>query len=286
MTDVATAPDQRSWRCTNCTRPLSDAQAVCVHCEPEFAETLRFRVRERLHLPPLHHCPACQEGFDLPAARLEPEAARWWRLQAWVWCCPKCRARLDWIPNQKMTRAICWTGVGALSWFGMATKDVWLNMQWHESDVIKAIWYVLVAMNFLALLWTMAFQTGLNPQPQPQMQSNYWPPVVLRRVIRFATGRFFLHTKKARVRTPWQIWAPVLVILGLYLGMDWWHKHGGFAVHANGLLIMLVLTTVVSYGGLFHAWRLRREARAEALQALNASPSSHAAQPPTEASPQ
>jgi len=75
-------------------------------------------------------------------------------------------------------------------------------------------------------------------------------------------------------------------LVALYLGIPWLRKHGGLPEHGNFLLAVLTMATLALYVALFHAWRLRREARAEALQALSANRSSHAVQPPAVASPQ
>lgn len=272
MTDVATAPDQRSWRCTNCNRPLSDAQAVCVHCEPEFAETLRFRVRERLHLPPLHHCPACQEGFDVPDTNNKPDNVPLWKLVSPGWRCPKCGVDLEWVPNPKMALAMSCAQIGLLGWIGSSIMFGGIQSIPKGSglSVIKLIFYAVGALNVAACVWAASVQDRRRPRPTAEV--NYWQPATLRQANELAPGSFLMRPRKQSLSTPRPAWALAVVLLASYLGIGWGAAEGHFANHPDIPLGAMVLTTVVIYGAVFHAWRLRRQARAEALQAQVSQP--------------
>ena len=145
------------WRCANCARPLGSAMAVCRHCEPEFTVSDPFRVRDRMHLPALHHCPACRAAFDVSDVRLEPEQAPWWRPQAYVYCCPACRLRLDWRPQTLMARSRDW------AFFGLFALYVGMSMEsWHYS---RAWLWGLLALNGIA--FCLALASSFGPQQQP-----------------------------------------------------------------------------------------------------------------------
>ena len=239
------------WRCANCSRPLVSAYAVCVHCEPEFTPVPRHRVAERMHLPPLHHCPACNAGFDVPATRREPETVPWWRLQNAVWCCPQCQARLDWVPGPVAARVAAWASMG---YFGLAVLMQGTNMG-DQFVSFRWLGYVMALAGFGAYAWGI----NLSKRDVPPLPTEDWQARAAE-AGNLALGHFELHGSAAarRTRQPWFIWFLLALGVALFLGASWWRKQSELPHHDTGPLLMLAALLLICYGALWRAWRLRQ----------------------------
>ena len=225
------------WRCVNCARPLGSAMAVCAHCEPEFAASDPFRVRERMHLPALHHCPACRAAFDVPDVRLEPEQAPWWRPQAYVYCCPACRLRLDWRPQTLMARSRDW------AFFGLFALYVGMSMEsWHYS---RAWLWGLLALNGIA--FCLALASSFGPQQQPGAGQLSKSGAAASSARRLALGRFVAHGVEPNSAGPWWRWLLMALLLVFVLCANLF-KLGRGTVPGVAPGIMLASHAVVTCG--------------------------------------
>lgn len=238
------------WRCANCSRPLASAYAVCAHCEPEFTPVPRHRVAERMHLPPLHHCPACNAGFDVPATRRVPEPAPWWRWQNAVWCCPQCQAQLDWVPGLAWTQMSAWAGVGYLGWgvvmLGTNLGDQFAPFRWLS--------YVVALAGMGAFLCAI----NLAKRNAPPLPNDDWQARATE-AGDLAQGHFVLHgTPRVSARQPWAIWFVLMLGVALFFGASWWRKQSDLPHHDTGPLLMLLALLLICYGALWRAWRLRQ----------------------------
>jgi uncharacterized PurR-regulated membrane protein YhhQ (DUF165 family) len=177
------------------------------------------------------------------------------------------------VPNLKMARALAWAHVGLLGLFGMlALMSTFAESYWPESPASTFVRFALAALNIFAFMAVLSIVQG---PLKPHLQVNSLP-----NAVDLTMGRFLLHAKRPGTRTPLHVWIPFIAIAVLYVGVAVWRKSYGLPEHAEAVLVGLALATLALSVALFHAWRLRRQARAEALEALNASSSSHAAQPP------
>ena len=241
------------WRCANCSRPLASAYAVCAHCEPEFTPVPRHRVAERMHLPPLHHCPACSAGFDVPATRRAPERAPRWRWQNAVWCCPQCKAWLDWVPGPVRAQISAWAYVGSIGW-GLASLSTDLG---HQIAGFRWQSYVVAVAGMGAFFGALQL-LGNSSVPLPPNEARQ---AHVADAENLAQGRFVLHdTPRAKrsAHRPWSIWFVLALGVALSLGASWWRKQSELPHHDTGPLLMLAALLLVCYGALWRAWRLRQ----------------------------
>ena len=240
------------WRCANCSRPLTSAYAICAHCEPALTSVPRHRVAARMQLPPLHQCPACNAGFDVPATRRVPEPAPWWRWQNAVWSCPQCQARLDWVPGPVRAQISAWACVGTIGW-GVATLSSNLGDQWAT---FRWLGYVVSVAGMGAFVGALHFgNRHVPPLPNDDWQAQAADADIL------AQGRFVLHgTPRAKrgAHTPWFIWFVLVLGVALYLGASWWRKQSELPHHDTGPLLMLAALLLICWGAVWRAWRLQR----------------------------